>query len=192
MHIVSISFPMFRFTSPYRPRIKWLGVVIYIFNHIFLIWADDFWSNSKYKIQFPVIRFLAQFVSLSRNMLVNMWSIPHILAVDISNGKVCFSIHKSGQADEIITAGWSRYWVHLLRYWKICVTFWQLSLTGWTYLIRGHGVRKGLSTGRAINEFIINMYEGLDGGNKTFDIFLDLRKAFDLVDRKILLCKFQM
>ena len=53
------------------------------------------------------------------------------------------------------------------------------------------GFRRGLSTADAVTSFINNLYESLDTGDKTIGLFLDLSKAFDLVDHDILLYKME-
>lgn len=51
------------------------------------------------------------------------------------------------------------------------------------------GFRRGCSTSGAIVAFLKMLYEELDDGNACVGIFLDLTKAFDLVDHEILLNK---
>lgn len=52
-----------------------------------------------------------------------------------------------------------------------------------------HGFRKGHSTSTAIIEFLNSLYHCLDRGRSCLGIFLDLSKAFDLVDHARLLDK---
>lgn len=52
-----------------------------------------------------------------------------------------------------------------------------------------HGFRKGKSTNTAIIDFITNIYEAMDKKQINTGIFLDLSKAFDIVDHTILLKK---
>ena len=51
------------------------------------------------------------------------------------------------------------------------------------------GFRKNKSTKTALIKFINNIQQTLDNGSKTAAIYLDLKKAFDTVDHKILLSK---
>lgn len=52
-----------------------------------------------------------------------------------------------------------------------------------------HGFRKGKSTNSAIYDFLNTLYEKMDSNNKCVGLFLDLSKAFDLVDHALLLIK---
>jgi hypothetical protein len=52
-----------------------------------------------------------------------------------------------------------------------------------------HGFRRGRSTNTAIADFIGKVYKSLDEREISIGIFLDLSKAFDLVDHNILLNK---
>src|SRR5699024_11064539 len=52
-----------------------------------------------------------------------------------------------------------------------------------------HGFRGGRSTSSAIIEFLNNLYKAMDEGHECVGLFLDLSKAFDLVDHNILLSK---
>lgn len=52
-----------------------------------------------------------------------------------------------------------------------------------------HGFRKKKSTQTAIFSFLNKLYDNLDNGNKTIGLFMDLSKAFDLVDHELLLEK---
>jgi hypothetical protein len=52
-----------------------------------------------------------------------------------------------------------------------------------------HGFHKGRSTNTAIADFIEKVYKSLDQRETNIGIFLDLSKAFDLVDHDILLWK---
>ena len=51
------------------------------------------------------------------------------------------------------------------------------------------GFRKNLNTSDAINQFLEHCYKSLSNKNHTIALFLDLKKAFDSVDRSILLKK---
>lgn len=51
------------------------------------------------------------------------------------------------------------------------------------------GFRSGLDTEQALLNFMSNVYEGLNDGNPTSGLFLDIKKAFDTVDHNILLHK---
>nr|CAH7718740.1 unnamed protein product [Callosobruchus chinensis] len=51
------------------------------------------------------------------------------------------------------------------------------------------GFRKGMSTKKAVLHFLDDLYLNMDKGEKCVGIFLDLSKAFDLVDHAILLDK---
>lgn len=52
-----------------------------------------------------------------------------------------------------------------------------------------HGFREGRSTQTAIYNFLSNLYENVNNNKKNFGIFLDLSKAFDLVDHDMLIDK---
>jgi hypothetical protein len=54
-----------------------------------------------------------------------------------------------------------------------------------------HGFRKGFSTTTAAFQFIEKIYEAMDNRKKPLGLFIDLSKAFDLVDHKILLTKLE-
>ena len=54
-----------------------------------------------------------------------------------------------------------------------------------------HGFCKGKSTHTAITEFTKRVYKALDEKEMSIGIFLDLSKAFDLVDHDILLSKME-
>lgn len=52
-----------------------------------------------------------------------------------------------------------------------------------------HGFRKGKSTATAILQFLEQLYNYLDINNKCFGLFMDLSKAFDLIDHALLVSK---
>ena len=52
-----------------------------------------------------------------------------------------------------------------------------------------HGFRKNKSTQSAVLDFLISLYNNLDSNNKCIGIFMDLSKAFNLVDHALLLEK---
>lgn len=52
-----------------------------------------------------------------------------------------------------------------------------------------YGFRRGYSTIDAVFDFINNVSLALDERQHSFGVFLDLRKAFDVVDHELLLCK---
>ena len=54
------------------------------------------------------------------------------------------------------------------------------------------GFRKQLSTEIALNTIIENWRESIDRGDWTLAIFIDLRKAFDLVDHQLLISKLKL
>lgn len=54
-----------------------------------------------------------------------------------------------------------------------------------------HGFRKGRSTTSALAQFLNNLYKALDDGNTCLGLFLDLSKAFDLVNHEMLLGKLE-
>ena len=54
------------------------------------------------------------------------------------------------------------------------------------------GFRRGMSTDNAINTLLSIVYPAFDRGEYALSIFLDLTKAFDLVDRRILLRKLYL
>jgi len=54
------------------------------------------------------------------------------------------------------------------------------------------GFRKCHSTSMALIEMVDNVYANIDSKNVTVGMYLDLQKAFDTVDHKILLCKLEM
>ena len=51
------------------------------------------------------------------------------------------------------------------------------------------GFRKGISTDVAVGKFMEKVYDGSNGSKFGIGVFLDLEKAFDMVDRSILLEK---
>ena len=53
------------------------------------------------------------------------------------------------------------------------------------------GFRKNHATTHALTEVIDYIYKSLDEGNYVFGIYIDLKKAFDTVEHKILLYKLQ-
>lgn len=52
-----------------------------------------------------------------------------------------------------------------------------------------HGFRGGRSTTTAMLSFLNNLYDSLDKNNKCFGLFMDLSKAFDLVEHALLIEK---
>ena len=62
------------------------------------------------------------------------------------------------------------------------------------YLFTRHqfGFRRGMNTDNAINTLLSIVYPAFDRGEYALSIFLDLTKAFDLVDRRILLRKLYL
>ena len=54
-----------------------------------------------------------------------------------------------------------------------------------------HGFRKGYSTTSATSRFVDDIALGLDGGEHTLAVFLDIKKAFDTLDHNILLNKLK-
>lgn len=54
-----------------------------------------------------------------------------------------------------------------------------------------HGFRKGKSTTSAIFDLLNVIYENIDDNKKTVGLFMDLSKAFDLVDHALLLKKME-
>jgi hypothetical protein len=52
-----------------------------------------------------------------------------------------------------------------------------------------HGFRKGKSTSTALVNFLEDVYKTLDNKEVCVDLFLDLCKAFDMVNHNILLQK---
>ena len=52
-----------------------------------------------------------------------------------------------------------------------------------------YGLRKHISTVRALLNRMQYMYDSIDSGNFVISVFLDFKKAFDTVDHKILLSK---
>ena len=54
------------------------------------------------------------------------------------------------------------------------------------------GFRKSHSTNHAIISLVENVNQALDSGNVLVGVFLDLKKAFDTVDHKILIDKLQI
>ena len=70
----------------------------------------------------------------------------------------------------------------------------QLStfLEGSNYLSEDqHGFRKGYSTTSASSKFVDEIVLGLDKGKYTLAVFLDIKKAFDTIDHKIILQKLK-
>lgn len=55
-----------------------------------------------------------------------------------------------------------------------------------------HGFRRGKSTTSAIYDFLEVLYQNLDNNKKTIGIFMDLSKAFDLVDHTLLINKIEV
>ena len=53
------------------------------------------------------------------------------------------------------------------------------------------GFREGYSTTLAVSEFVESTLNSFDKGNATCAVLLDISKAFDCVDRKILLNKLE-
>ena len=53
-----------------------------------------------------------------------------------------------------------------------------------------YGFRRHRSTVQAIRNRMQYMYDSIDSGNFVISVFLDFKKAFDTVDHKILLSKF--
>ncbi len=54
-----------------------------------------------------------------------------------------------------------------------------------------YGFRKGHSTTQPVIEQISNFINGFDNQEYTLGIFLDLSKAFDMIDHKTLLMKLE-
>ena len=54
-----------------------------------------------------------------------------------------------------------------------------------------HGFRKGYSTTSATSKFVDEIALGLDKGHCTLAVFLDIKKAFDTIDHKILIEKLR-
>ena len=53
-----------------------------------------------------------------------------------------------------------------------------------------YGFRKHMSTVQALLNHMQFMYDSIDSGNFVISVFLDFKKAFDTVDHKILVSKF--
>ena len=53
-----------------------------------------------------------------------------------------------------------------------------------------YGFRKHMSTVQALLNHMQFMYDRIDSSNFVISVFLDFKKAFDTVDHKILLSKF--
>ena len=56
-------------------------------------------------------------------------------------------------------------------------------------LLTQHGFRKNHSTLSACAKFLNDIMMGLDAGEWTLAVFLDIKKAFDTINHKILLNK---
>ena len=54
-----------------------------------------------------------------------------------------------------------------------------------------HGFRKGFSTTSATAKFLDEIAMGLDNGNYTIAVFLDIKKAFDTIDHRIIIEKLK-
>ena len=55
--------------------------------------------------------------------------------------------------------------------------------------LRQYGFRKNMSTPMAIMELVKNITNAMDNGKFTIGVFIDLKKAFDTVDHRILVTK---
>ena len=54
-----------------------------------------------------------------------------------------------------------------------------------------HGFRKGFSTTSVTAKFLDEIAMGLDNGNYTIAVFLDIKKAFDTIDHRIIIEKLK-
>ena len=53
-----------------------------------------------------------------------------------------------------------------------------------------YGFRKRMSSVQALLNHVQFIYDSIDSGNFVISVFLDFKKAFDTIDHKILLSKF--